>query len=76
MERGASAEEAAAAAGIGAYDRVLRGGLGQRTPREWRAMLDDVIALERRARCGIDLDAADFAALALKWSRRSAARAR
>jgi hypothetical protein len=39
-------------------------------------MLDDLVELERRSRRGATIDVSDLSRLALKWSKRTAARAR
>jgi DNA polymerase III delta subunit len=75
IERGASAAEATALAGVTGFDRVLRDAIEQRRTSEWRAMLDDLLEVERRARRAPGVDAADFTRLALRWSRKRAMRA-
>jgi DNA polymerase III delta subunit len=70
---------AAAAAGVPAFPQArtefeLR--LRARDPRAWPAMQDDLAALERRTRTGALIDAADLAALALRWRVREKQRAR
>lgn len=74
MERGASAAEATALAGVTAFDRALKDAIERRQPAEWRAMLDDLLEVERRSRRAPGVDAADFTRLALRWSRKRAAR--
>jgi hypothetical protein len=49
---------------------VARPASPERSVREWRAMLDDLIDVERRGRDRAELDASEFARLALRWSRR------
>ncbi len=50
-----------------------------RSPAAWRRLLEELVALERRARSGATVDASDLALLALQWrlgSRRRTVRAR
>ncbi|MCC7011603.1 MAG: hypothetical protein IT454_03490 [Planctomycetes bacterium] len=76
IELGAQPEAAATEAGVAPFDKTLRSAIAQRSPREWRAMLDDLLAIERRSRQGAEIDANEFVRLALRWSRKAAARAR
>jgi DNA polymerase III delta subunit len=71
QERG---EDPVAAAGVtnprqrGELEARLRA----RPAAEWRAMLTDLAALERRARSGPIVDVNDVVAFALRWARRGA----
>ncbi|MBM3991339.1 MAG: hypothetical protein FJ298_10090 [Planctomycetes bacterium] len=76
VRAGVSSEDAAAQVGITAFDKTLRAAIASRVPEQWRAMLDDLLAIERRSRRGGEVDASDFVRLALRWSRKAAARAR
>ena len=60
----ASAQDAAAEAGVTAFDKTLRAAIAQRPPEQWRRMLDDLLELERRSRRGGDVDENDFVRLA------------
>jgi len=70
---GATVQQAAAWAGVKGGPRAVaafQARLGRRSPARWRALAEQAAALERRARSGAVVDAADFAALALAWSRK------
>ena len=73
---GADPQTAASEAGVAPFDQATRGAIAQRTLREWRRMLDDLLELERRSRRGVEIGAEDFTRLSLSWSRKAAARAR
>jgi DNA polymerase III delta subunit len=72
VERGRTQAEALEEAGIGGNERVLRAAVEWRGPRQWRAMLEDLLELERRSRRGAEVDASELARLALRWRRPSA----
>lgn len=72
QERGASADEAAAQAGVTNYDKSLRAALSTRAPSAWGPMLADLVELERRSKSARGVDANELAALALKWRVRKA----
>ena len=77
MQGGASVEEAAAACGVKKWPKAVasfRARLGARPAADWRKLLDEVAALERRQHTGTRLDAGDFALFALRWRKRSAGR--
>jgi DNA polymerase III delta subunit len=72
MERGAGFKPAADAVGVSPAPMVrdrLEELLAGRRAADWRRMLDDVLALERRARTGVTVDASDLTRLALRWRR-------
>ena len=71
LERGIPPANAAAKAGAGG-DRA-KAELVERLRRrpsaqEWSRMLDDLAAVDRRAKSGAGVDASDFTSLALSWS--------
>jgi len=77
LARGASEEEAAGEAGVGAQKLAresFRAQLALRDARGWEGVWRDVLALERRGRTGASLDVNDFARLALRWRAREARR--
>jgi hypothetical protein len=76
MERGAGFKEAADALGVSSAPMVrnrLEELLAGRRAADWRRMLDDVLALERRSRSNVTVDASDLTSLALRWRRVKAA---
>lgn len=70
MARGASFAEASARAG-GKKSEKAQAGLEAATrargERGWRMVCEDVRELDRKSRTGAELDAGDFARLALRW---------
>lgn len=73
MQRGASAEAAAAEAGVTSFDKSLRSAIAARPPSQWASMLDDLLELERYSKSARGVDANELAALALRWRVRKAA---
>lgn len=76
LEGGASEAQAAKAAGIQGAPRTVQTTVARaRTLRAsfWRAMLEDLVELDRRSKSGSSLDANEFATLALRWQRHGAA---
>ncbi len=73
---GMTPEDAAGEVGITAFDKTLRAAIASRPTEQWRGMLDDLLEIERRSRQGGEVDGTDFVRLALRWSRKAAARAR
>lgn len=70
LARGASFAEASARAGGKKSEKAqagLEAAVRARGERGWRRVCEDVHELERKSRTGADLDAADFARLALRW---------
>ena len=68
LERGATEEEAARSLGLAG--RVVGPaivGARRRAAASWRAMLEDVAELDRRAKSAAGVDANDLCALALRW---------
>jgi hypothetical protein len=79
LQRGASPEEAAGEAGVTPNPlarRAFGGVLAARGEHEQRAMLADVLRLERAQRSGGVLDVNELALFALRWRARRAARTR
>jgi len=71
LAAGASDADAAAMAGLRGRPDTLRAALARArslSTEAWRGRLEEVLALERRAKSGGDVDAGDFAALALAWA--------
>lgn len=74
LRAGASEGEAAEALGLRGRPESVREALvraGRVSEAEWRARLEDVLELERRTKTGAEVDANDFARLALAWARRA-----
>lgn len=72
LESGADPKRAADLAGVPAWPKArqaFQAGLAARAPDDWRRMHADLLALERRSRSRAVVDAADLAALALRWRR-------
>jgi hypothetical protein len=72
LDAGGDLAAAAAAAGVGSWQRArdeFTARLGTRPRDAWGPMLADVVALERRTRENLTVDANDFFALALGWRR-------
>ena len=70
LARGTSEEEATRM--VGASGRAAGTALERarrRPARAWRAMLEDVADLDRRAKSSAGVDANDFSTLALRWNR-------
>lgn len=70
---GAAPRDAAALAGVRGGPRAtdaFQARLRLRSAGRWRAMLEEAVEVERRARSGATVDAADFVRLALRWRRR------
>lgn len=79
LEQGESPEMAARAAGMGGPPQALKAGVERargRSSASWRRMLDELAALERRAKSGAGVDENDFALLALTWRQHAEAPAR
>jgi len=77
LAAGASPSAAAVLAGVGGGPRsqaTFQARLGLRSPAEWRALLEQAVDVERRARSGVRVDASDFALLALRWAKRGSPR--
>jgi DNA polymerase III delta subunit len=69
-ERGLDLDRAAESAGVTSSPRAMeefRSRLVLRRAEHWRAMLDDLVDIERRSRIGGTVDESDLAALALRW---------
>lgn len=70
LEQGASEAQAGAAVGGAPQTRQrVLARAARRPAREWERMLNDLAQLERAARSGARIDAADFFQLALRWRR-------
>jgi len=70
MEQGAGFKQAADSLGVSSAPMVrgrLEELLAGRRAADWSRMLDDVLALERRSRSNVAVDASDLARLALRW---------
>lgn len=70
LDLGESPEAAARAAGAAGPPQAVQAALaraGRRGADAWRRMLEDLGALERRAKSGAGVDENDFAHLALAW---------
>jgi len=73
LQGGRSEADAASAAGLRGRPQTVQGIVRRAQSRPvgvWRRMLGELVALERRAKSGVGVDANDFAALALRWSAR------
>jgi len=69
LARGASESEAARAVGVAGRAQGPALALARtRPPQVWRAMLEEVADVERRAKSNAGADANDFALFALRWS--------
>ena len=76
LDAGAPDADAAAAVGLRGRPETVRETLARARsiPADaWRERLEDVLDLERRAKSGGEVDAADFARLSLRWARRAEA---
>lgn len=77
LEAGMDPARAVAAAGVKGPPAALdafRRRMAARPPGQWRRMLDDFGALERRSRSTVQVDATDFVHLALAWRPRGTIR--
>jgi hypothetical protein len=64
---GAKLDEAFAEAGVTNFDRGLRAAIESRAAASWRAMLDDLLELERASRRNVEVDVNHWTRLALRW---------
>ena len=76
LERGLDPAQASEESGLSGNDHTVKAALEWRDAAGWRRMFDDLLEVERRARRNVSVDASDFTRLALRWSRRAAARSR
>ena len=77
LASGASPGAAAVLAGVAGGPRsqaTFQARVGLRSPAEWRELLEQALSVERRARSGAQVDASDFALLALRWAKRGSRR--
>lgn len=73
LAAGASAEDAQALAGVGAWQlRDFQTSLAARDAKAWRAMSADLLRLERKSRRGHEVDVNDLYLFALRWRRSKA----
>jgi DNA polymerase III delta subunit len=71
--RGYSQQQTLALAGIGGAPQSREAALKRaisRPGRDWAAMLDDLLAIERRLKTGVPVDGSDFVLFATKWAKR------
>lgn len=71
--RGYSQNQTMAMAGVGGAPKSREQALQKALVRpgsEWAAMLDDLLAIERRLKTGVTVDGNDFALFAIKWRKR------
>lgn len=76
LARGAGAAEAADVAGVAKHQNArqeFEATVRLASPEQWAARLDELAALERRAKGSGVVDATDFALLAARWGARSRA---
>jgi DNA polymerase III delta subunit len=72
LEGGGTIDDAVRVAGVPSYPKArdeLALRLRAREPFAWRAMLDELMEVERKTRRGTQVDANDLVALALRWRR-------
>jgi DNA polymerase III delta subunit len=70
LAAGLPPDAAAAAAGVPGNPRAkasFQQLVGRRSPARWEAMVGQLAELDRKTRTGADVDASDFARLALSW---------